>query len=141
MANHLTEPNNIQYVQHHTHRNPYLTFIANFRLICEMSTSFGNIRWVLAVCARKEERLYKINGAIYTLTFFLGRILPIPFFYSMVWELIQQESYIASVNFAVHVTWISVCVMLDILNIIWFRQMIRHKCRSVFDINHSRMFA
>jgi len=105
--------------------NGYLTYFANFRLIAELSTSFLNIRWVLSAMDEKGGKVYYYNGLVLTATFFISRVAVIPYFYYLVYNLVQTDVYKSGVGQTVHIVWISVCLILDYLNIIWFHKMVR----------------
>ena len=105
--------------------NGYLTYFANFRLIAELSTSFLNLRWILSAIGEKNSVIYYYNGLTLTATFFLSRIAVIPYFYYLVYVLIQTDSYKMGVGSSVHIVWIAICIILDILNMAWFRKMVR----------------
>ncbi|CAK8689635.1 unnamed protein product [Clavelina lepadiformis] len=102
----------------------FLLRVANIRLLAEFSTLFVNARWCLASLDLKDNKLYFINGVLMTFAFFLCRIAIMPYFYYMAWQVINSKSY-ESVSFLLHVSWIGVCLMLDVFNCIWFVKMIR----------------
>ncbi|CAK8689638.1 unnamed protein product [Clavelina lepadiformis] len=105
-------------------RNGVLLYFANFRLLAEISTPFVNARWCLATLNMKDNKLYFINGVLMAAVFFLCRIAIMPFFYYMAWQVISTESY-QRVSFPIHVSWLGICLMLDVFNCIWFDKMVR----------------
>nr|CAB3266981.1 transmembrane protein 56-B [Phallusia mammillata] len=100
-----------------------LLSVANFRLLAEMSTTFVNIRWFMSNAGYKGSKLYYYNGLFMTFTFFLSRILPMPVFYYVALHIINLEQY-SSISWPAHVTWITACITLDIMNIVWFGKML-----------------
>uniref|UniRef100_H2ZDZ0 TLC domain-containing protein n=1 Tax=Ciona savignyi TaxID=51511 RepID=H2ZDZ0_CIOSA len=100
-----------------------LIYFANFRLLAEMSTPFVNIRWALSVCDVKTGTFYFYNGVMMTFCFFISRILSMPYYYYLVMNAVNSEDY-QSISPLIHVSWISVCIVLDIMNIFWFKKML-----------------
>jgi len=105
--------------------NGYLIYHANFRIISEMSTTFVNIRWILAVSKMKYTRRYFYNGLIMTATFFLSRIFLIPFFWKSALPMINSDIYAESVDRSIHYLWIGLCIVLDCINVMWMNRMLR----------------
>nr|XP_002131806.1 transmembrane protein 56-B isoform X1 [Ciona intestinalis] len=101
-----------------------LIYFANLRLLAEMSTPFVNIRWALSIFDNKDSKWYFYNGLTMTFCFFISRILLMPYFYYLVYEVVFLEEY-KSVSFLIHVSWISVCIVLDTMNIFWFGKMLK----------------
>nr|CAB3266984.1 transmembrane protein 56-B [Phallusia mammillata] len=95
--------------------------VANFRLLAEMSTPFVNLRWALSTTGNKDSELYFYNGLLLTFSFFISRILPMPFFYYMVISVQSLDSY-SRVSLPCHISWIGVCMVLDVMNLMWFKK-------------------
>jgi len=104
--------------------NRYLVYFANFKLLAEASTVFLNLRWSLVTCGKKTSQLYFYNGLALTSTFFLSRLFIIPFFYREVFNTIGTSTYKEAVSYSSHITWISISIILDVLNFIWFRKLV-----------------
>ncbi|XP_019642221.1 PREDICTED: transmembrane protein 56-B-like [Branchiostoma belcheri] len=102
-----------------------LPYFAVFRLFCELSTPFVNNRWFLdAVSYPRMSKAFVGNGLLMTASFFLVRIAVIPIYWYKVYLVLGTEPY-HRLGFGAQFCWISVCLVLDILNVIWFRKMLR----------------
>ncbi len=96
---------------------------AVLRLLSEGSTPFVNIRYLLAVFGKQNTKLYLYNGYLLIMSFFIFRItliLPFwmhgyPFLFDTFW---QTLDYICFSGNAV------ACLLLDILNIFWFKKLL-----------------
>lgn len=96
-----------------------LAYIANFRLLAELSSPFVNQRWFFeALKYPKFSKVNVINGILMTVVFFIVRILAIPPMYFYVYSVYGTEPYIRF-GFVIQVVWISTCVILDVMNIMW----------------------
>lgn len=102
----------------------YLVYFANFKLLAEASTVFLNIRWLLVACNRKDSPWYFYNGLMLTTAFFLSRILLAPLFYIFVYRTIYTSVYNQALTLVEHYSWTSVSLLLDFLNIVWFRRLV-----------------
>lgn len=98
----------------------YLSYYANFRIISEASSPFLNFRWQLYTAGMEKSLLYTINGFCLLFTYFFCRIVPIPYFWKSVYLLAKTESYTTGVGPVGHYGWLSVCAVLDVLNMYWF---------------------
>jgi len=105
--------------------NGYLTYMACFRVLAELSTPFMHFRWYLYISGRTKESIYFWNGLIFVSFFFLSRIAIIPYFYYVVYHIAKLEDYHNSVSFAFQCCWITGCIFLDLLNIYWFWKIIK----------------
>jgi len=105
--------------------NSFLSYYANFRIISEMSTPFLNFRWKIYISGNENSPLYLWNGMLLLTTFFVVRIVPIPFLWASVYKLVHSESYINGISTTVHYTWLGLTAGLDILNIYWFNLLMR----------------
>ncbi|XP_045854696.1 TLC domain-containing protein 4 [Meles meles] len=96
-----------------------LAYIGNFRLLAELSSPFVNQRWFFeALKYPKFSKANVINGILMTVVFFIVRIVPIPPFYNYIYSLLGTEAYIR-LGFLIQCTWISTCVVLDVMNVMW----------------------
>ncbi|KAM3924293.1 TLC domain-containing protein 4-like [Leptodactylus fuscus] len=96
-----------------------LPYFANFRLICEFSTPFVNIRWFFdAINMPRSSKLFMFNSLAIVVVFFIVRIAVIPSYYSQVFATFGTEGYIR-LGIGPQVAWIVSCVILDILNLLW----------------------
>lgn len=103
----------------------YLAYFANYKLLAEASTVFLNLRWALVLLGRKDSQLYFYNGLALTSSFFLSRILMVPFFYVMVYNTIFTDLYKEAVSLVESIFWMSLSIVLDILNVMWFHKLVR----------------
>ncbi|XP_004752604.1 TLC domain-containing protein 4 [Mustela nigripes] len=100
-------------------RDGVLAYIGNFRLLAELSSPFVNQRWFFeALKYPKFSKANVINGILMTVVFFIVRIVPIPPFYSYIYSLLGTEAYIR-LGFLIQCSWISTCVVLDVMNVMW----------------------
>lgn len=96
-----------------------LAYIANFRLLAELSSPFVNQRWFFeALKYPKFSKANVINGILMTVVFFIVRILAMPPFYFFIYSVYGTEPYI-SLGPAIQYTWISACIVLDVMNVMW----------------------
>ncbi|NP_001129351.1 TLC domain-containing protein 4 isoform X1 [Rattus norvegicus] len=96
-----------------------LAYIANFRLLAELSSPFVNQRWFFEVLKYpKFSKVNVINGILMTVVFFIVRIIAIPPMYFYVYSVYGTEPYIR-LGSVVHFVWISSCIVLDVMNIMW----------------------
>lgn len=97
----------------------HLQYIANFRLLAELSSPCVNQRWFLeALQYPKFSTANVVNGVLMTLAFFMVRILPIPSFYSFMLSVVGTEAY-ARLGLRTQCSWLSSCVILDVMNVLW----------------------
>ncbi|XP_066298253.1 TLC domain-containing protein 4-A-like [Branchiostoma lanceolatum] len=102
-----------------------LPYFAVFRLFCELSTPFVNNRWFLdALNHPRMSKAFVGNGLLMTGSFFLVRIAVMPIYWYKVYTVLGTEPY-HRLGFGPQFCWISVCLVLDILNAVWFRKMLR----------------
>ncbi|KAI9533429.1 TLC domain-containing protein 4-B [Dissostichus eleginoides] len=102
-----------------------LPYFANFRLISELSTPFVNQRWFFeALKYPRSHRLVVINGVAMAVVFFLVRCAVMPSYWSSVFATFGTEAF-TRLGLAAQVAWISSCIALDILNVIWMYKIAR----------------
>uniref|UniRef100_H2Y8T4 TLC domain-containing protein n=1 Tax=Ciona savignyi TaxID=51511 RepID=H2Y8T4_CIOSA len=92
------------------------------RTIAEMSTPFVNMRWTFAMCEMKNTKYFVYNGIMMVVTFFLSRILMMPYVYLRLYQLRNTQDFqrLAFIGYA-----IILGLMVDCLNIYWFARMLR----------------
>ncbi|XP_029804226.1 transmembrane protein 56-like isoform X4 [Suricata suricatta] len=96
-----------------------LGYIGNFRLLAELSSPFVNQRWFFeALKYPKFSKANVINGILMTVVFFIVRIVSMPPFYSFIYSVYGTEAYIR-LGFFIQCSWISTCVVLDVMNVMW----------------------
>ncbi|KFO26535.1 Transmembrane protein 56 [Fukomys damarensis] len=96
-----------------------LGYIANFRLLAELSSPFVNQRWFFeALKYPKFSKANVINGILMTVVFFIVRIAVIPPFYGFLYSVYGTEPYIR-LGFVIQYSWISTCIVLDVMNVMW----------------------
>ncbi|XP_021500125.1 TLC domain-containing protein 4 isoform X1 [Meriones unguiculatus] len=96
-----------------------LAYIANFRLLAELSSPFVNQRWFFeALKYPKFSKANVINGILMTVVFFIVRIIAIPPMYSYMYSVYGTEPFIR-VGFTVQFIWLSSCLVLDVMNVMW----------------------
>ncbi|XP_059109223.1 TLC domain-containing protein 4-like, partial [Peromyscus eremicus] len=96
-----------------------LSYIANFRLLAELSSPFVNQRWFFeALKYPKFSKANVINGILMTVVFFIVRIIAIPPLYFFVYSVYGTEPYIR-LGFTVQYIWITTCFVLDVMNVMW----------------------
>ncbi|XP_012873717.1 PREDICTED: transmembrane protein 56-like [Dipodomys ordii] len=96
-----------------------LAFIANFRLLAELSSPFVNQRWFFEVLKYpKFSKANVLNGILMTIVFFIVRIIVIPPFYIFIYSVCGTEPY-KRLGFFVQCSWICSCFVLDVMNVMW----------------------
>lgn len=96
-----------------------LEYIANFRLLAELSSPFVNQRWFFeALKYPKFSKANVINGVLMTVVFFIVRIAVIPPFYSFLYSVYGTEPY-TNLGSVIQYSWISTCIVLDVMNVMW----------------------
>ncbi|XP_008052920.1 transmembrane protein 56-like [Carlito syrichta] len=96
-----------------------LAYVGNFRLLAELSSPFVNQRWFFeALKYRKSSKANVINGVLMTVVFFIVRIASIPPLYGFIYSVYGTEPYIR-LGFLIQSSWISTCVALDVMNVMW----------------------
>ncbi|CAF0799324.1 unnamed protein product [Didymodactylos carnosus] len=101
-----------------------MPYFANFRLLAELSTPFVNMRWFLDTLKfSKTSTPFVINGLVMTLLFFFVRIVAMPIYWYKVYVVAIQPMWVHMGHF--RFVLISVCSVLDIINIYWFSKMLR----------------
>ncbi|KAM5202499.1 TLC domain-containing protein 4-like isoform 1-T16 [Hipposideros larvatus] len=96
-----------------------LSYIGNFRLLAEFSSPFVNQRWFFeALKYPKFSKANVINGILMTVVFFVVRIATIPPFYGYIYSVLGTEAYVR-LGFLIQFSWISSCVILDVMNVMW----------------------
>jgi len=94
-------------------------------LINELSTPFVNVFWYLKYIGQKESKAFKINGTVLLLTFFVFRILYIPFNF---WHFQAHGLCLDSENPAYqHLSWLMLIgyVAIYLINLFWFSKLVR----------------
>ncbi|XP_057574199.1 TLC domain-containing protein 4 [Hippopotamus amphibius kiboko] len=100
-------------------RDGVLGYIANFRLLSELSSPFVNLRWFFeALKYPKFSKANVANGILMTVVFFIVRIASIPPFYGYIYSVLGTDAYV-KLGFLIQCSWISTCVVLDVLNVMW----------------------
>ncbi|CAH1270114.1 TMEM56 [Branchiostoma lanceolatum] len=102
-----------------------LSYFAVFRLTCENSTLFTNIKWLLETNGfSKSSKPYVVNGLALALAWFVFRIAAIPPYWYVVYTVYGTAQYNRLLTINKYIL-IVVCLMLDVLNIEWFSRIVR----------------
>jgi len=101
-----------------------LVYFALFQLIAEFSTPFVNLRWMLSALDKKSKEIYKINGYVMMLSFFISRIASIPWLWYTIAHVLPTNSYQQNLSTIQTVTWLSFCVFINLLNLYWMFKMV-----------------
>jgi len=108
----------------HNLKNKVFTFQFIWLSLCECSTPFVNLRWVLHVLGLKDSKIYLYNGFCLTMTFFFFRVvvytLGLYHLYTLYPMLLASDKPFAS-KFVVP----SCLVMGYVLNLLWASKIIR----------------
>ena len=108
----------------HNLKNKVFTFQFIWLSLCETSTPFVNVRWILHVLGRKDSALYLYNGGLLTLTFLFFRVFVYTFglyhLYTIYPVLLHSDKPFAS-KFVVP-TFLVVGYM---LNLLWSTKILR----------------
>ncbi|XP_066538827.1 transmembrane protein 56-B-like [Hoplias malabaricus] len=102
-----------------------LPYFANFRLLSEFSTPFVNQRWFLQVLGyHKLSRPSVVNGVAMASSFFLVRIVVIPFYYCYMYSEFGTEGF-WRLPVGARCAWVLCSLCLDVMNIMWMRRILR----------------
>lgn len=119
-------------------RDGVLQYIANFRLLAELSSPCVNQRWFLeALQYSKLSAANVLNGLLMTLSFFVVRILPIPSFYGFMVSTVGTEAY-ARLGLLTQCSWVTSCVVLDVMNVIWMVKIAKGCFRVLTLMRHEK---
>ncbi|KAK1328841.1 hypothetical protein QTO34_011010 [Cnephaeus nilssonii] len=119
-------------------RDGTLQYIANFRLLAELSSPCVNQRWFLeALQYSKLSTANVLNGLLMTLVFFVVRILPIPSFYGFMLSVVGTEAY-ARLGLLTQCSWVGSCVVLDVMNVIWMVKISKGCLRVIALMRHEK---
>ncbi|XP_066295322.1 TLC domain-containing protein 4-B-like [Branchiostoma lanceolatum] len=110
--------------------NPLIPYFGILGLMTELSSPFLHVRKILLSMGQKTSLLYKVNGVVLLVVFFLCRILTIPLWFSLRKHLGTDELYGAGLG--IHVTVFVVMPFIHSLNIYWFSKMCRAVYRGLF---------
>ncbi|KAJ8270324.1 hypothetical protein GJAV_G00113010 [Gymnothorax javanicus] len=116
-----------------------LPYFANFRLLAEFSTPCVNQRWFFEVLGYdKSSKENLANGILMAVTFFLVRIMVMPFYYFRMYSVFGMQA-VYSVSLGGRIAWILSSFCLDIMNLMWMLKIARGCCKVVHFGHHSRM--
>ncbi|XP_040607894.1 TLC domain-containing protein 4 [Mesocricetus auratus] len=100
-------------------RDGVLAYIANFRLLAELSSPFVNQRWFFETLKYpKFSKANVINGILMTVVFFIVRIIAIPPLYFFIYSVYGTEAF-NRLGFTIQFAWVSTCFVLDVMNVMW----------------------
>lgn len=94
------------------------------RMFNDISTPFVHIRWALLTWKKKDTPAYLINGLIFAILFFVGRIATIPLCYATLMNNIGTDAFyrIPIINRTI---FLITTAVFDLLNIYWFYSIMR----------------
>ncbi|KAM5160413.1 TLC domain-containing protein 4-like isoform 1-T3 [Callospermophilus lateralis] len=96
-----------------------LVYVANFRLLAELSSPFVNQRWFFETLKySKFSKANVINGILMTVVFFIVRIVAIPPLYGFMLAVYGTEPY-RRLGCLLQYSWIFTCIVLDVMNVMW----------------------
>lgn len=97
-------------------------------LINEVSTPFVNAHFFLHTSGNKGT-IYKLNGFLMWLSFFLFRIVLNPYLLSTIWYTIHTP--LPAARFTLAVSQTSMCLVAQVLNVVWFYKITRGLLKAV----------
>ncbi|KAM5256379.1 TLC domain-containing protein 4-like [Ctenodactylus gundi] len=107
------------YAYHFVLTQNVLGYVANFRLLAELSSPFVNQRWFFeALKYPKFSKANVVNGILMTVVFFIVRIATIPSLYLLFYSCYGTEPFIR-LGFLMQFSWLSTCLVLDVMNVMW----------------------
>ncbi|CAH1272604.1 TMEM56 [Branchiostoma lanceolatum] len=109
---------------------PNALYYGNLGTMTELSSPFLNLRHILHNMGQKKSLLYKVNGVVLLVVFFLCRILTIPLWLSLRKHLGTDELYGAGL--AVKLGLFVLFPLLNLLNVFWFSKICRAVYRGLF---------
>eukprot|EP01137_Pigoraptor_chileana_P032035 Opistho-2@20774 len=99
-------------------KNNVFLFYMTWRIICEGSTPFVNLRWFLATNEEwKNSKLYVVNGLLMVFSFFALRVAMSPFIWIAMFKTSDQ---LFQANGVLVGIFIAYSIVLDVLNLYWF---------------------
>ncbi|UJR30846.1 hypothetical protein I4U23_018361 [Adineta vaga] len=111
-----------------------MPYFANFRLLAELSTPLVNIRWFLDTLKfSKTSKPFVLNGLLMTLVFFFVRIVAMPIYWWKVYTVAITPLWSHMGHF--RYVLIYVCIVLDLINLIWFSKMVRGCLRILMPVD------
>ncbi|XP_066295582.1 TLC domain-containing protein 4-B-like [Branchiostoma lanceolatum] len=108
--------------------DPVVPYYGNLGMMTEMSSPFLNLRHILHNMGQKTSLLYKVNGVVLLVVFFICRILTIPLWFSLRKHLGTDELY--EVGFGVLSSFFVIIPFVYLLNIFWFSKICRAAYRA-----------
>lgn len=116
----------------------HMMFFPVFRLIAELSTPFVNLRWWLQETNTPKSSKWFILAAVgMTVTFFLTRILPIPWqWYITIGTVTDEASYVVPLKFRIFLC-VSMLVF-DLLNLYWMYKIGRGILKFIHTVQSSK---
>lgn len=108
-----------------------MCYFASYRLLAEFSTPFLNLVFISEYIPQlqKPPRLFHHRSVLaFSLAFFACRFFPAPLFWR---EIISADSYGRTQIPIMWYTNISVCALIDIMNIFWAFKIVKKCYRSI----------
>ncbi|XP_066295295.1 TLC domain-containing protein 4-B-like [Branchiostoma lanceolatum] len=110
--------------------DPAGAYYGNLSLMTELSSPFLNLRHILHNMGQKTSLLYKVNGVVLLVVFFICRILTIPLWFSLRKHLGTDKLY--EVGIGVQIGLYVIFPLLNLLNVFWFSKICRAAYRGFF---------
>ncbi len=82
----------------------------------------------------KTSRAYVINGIVIMIVFFLTRIIVIPPYYIRVYDVVINRATL-DLNWVFLLIWVGGSIILDILNVWWFRKIVRGAIKTIIAVH------
>ena len=101
-----------------------LLYYICFKLIAEASTVFLNLRFFLLALNMKSSFLYKLNGFVLVVVFFLCRLAVMPVFYYQLFNTVNNFMHRSGVPTFLYALF-CMSVAVDSLNVYWFKKIFR----------------
>jgi len=100
-------------------KNQACLYLANIRLLSELSTPFVNCRWMLQQMNLRNSKLYEFNRSVTVYAYFVCRILPIPFYWTIAAINWSNDGY-KNCDMFIKIIIFTSGIALDALNFNWF---------------------
>ena len=106
-------------------------YLANIRLLSELSTPFVNCRWMLQQMNLRNSKLYEFNRSVTVYAYFVCRILPIPFYWTIAAINWSNDGY-KNCDMFIKIIILTSGIALDALNFNWFGKLTKGESELKF---------
>lgn len=114
----------------------YSPFLTALLLFSELSTPFLNMRWFFFKRNLTNRKRYLVNGLLLWLSFFVGRVLTIPFCLYVHYNSLHK--YGALMSFTEYYMYPLMSIFLCVVNVYWFSLLTKKVIRALLSSNKTK---